>query len=209
MIGTFHEHRIWDIVLSKKCYILAGPNGAGKTTFANEFLPIEAGCLNFINADLIAQGLSPFQPSKLAIEAGRLMIQQINNCVTNKESFAIETTFSGKGYYRKIIHWKNQGYEIIIFFLKLPSVEIAIERVKLRVAKGGHNIPEEVIHRRYYSGLRNLFEIYIPICDYWMLFNNSVSPSEIIAEGYKDKEYDINNFSSFTTIKKLAGYDKK
>jgi len=182
VIGTFHEHRIWDIVLSKKCYILAGPNGAGKTTFANEFLPIEAGCLNFINADLIAQGLSPFQPSKLAIEAGRLMIQQINNCVTNKESFAIETTFSGKGYYRKIIHWKNQGYEIIIFFLKLPSVEIAIERVKLRVAKGGHNIPEIDIRRRFERGWNNFNMLYKQLADSWIVFDTSGDMPVVVDE---------------------------
>jgi predicted ABC-type ATPase len=109
-----------------KCYILAGPNGAGKTTFANEFLPVEAECLNFINADLIAHGLSPFQPEKMAIEAGRLMIDRIAECIRNKESFAFETTLSGKGYIPKIKSWKHIGYEIIIYFLRLPSEEFAI-----------------------------------------------------------------------------------
>ena len=123
--------------MTKKCYILAGPNGAGKTTFASEFLPIEVECLNFVNADLIAQGLSPFQPAKMAVEAGRLMIQHINDCVRKNESFAFETTLSGKGYIKKINEWKKQGYEIIIYFFNLPSVEFAIERVKLRVAQGG------------------------------------------------------------------------
>ena len=115
----------------KKCYIIAGPNGAGKTTFANEFLPVEAECLNFINADLIAQGLSPFQPSKVAVEAGRLMIQHINNCIKRNEPFAFETTLSGKGYIKKIEDWKAKQYEIIIYYLKVPSVEFATERVKL------------------------------------------------------------------------------
>jgi len=122
--------------LEKKCYIIAGPNGAGKTTFATEFLPIEAECLNFINADLIAQGLAPFKPDKIAIEAMRIMIQHIDEC------FAFETTFSGKGYVNKIKNWKIRKYEIIIYYLRLPSVEFAIERVKLRVAQGGHNVPE-------------------------------------------------------------------
>jgi len=135
--------------LKKQCHIIAGPNGAGKTTFANEFLPIEAECLNFINADLIAQGLSPFQPNKMAIEAGRLMIHRINQCVKKSESFAFETTLSGKGYINKIRDWKTKQYEIIIYYLKIPSVEFAIERVKLRVAQGGHNVPEQDIMRRF------------------------------------------------------------
>jgi predicted ABC-type ATPase len=168
--------------LTKKCYILAGPNGAGKTAFANEFLPIEAECLNFINADLIAQGLSPFQPSKMAIEAGRLMIQQINNCVRKSESFAIETTLSGKGYYKKIIGWKTQGYEIIIYFLKLPSVEIAMERVKLRVAKGGHNIPERDIRRRFEKGWPNFNMLYKPLADSWTVFDTSGDMPVVIDE---------------------------
>ena len=156
-----------------KCYILAGPNGAGKTTFANEFLPIEAECLNFINADLIAQGLSPFQPTKMAIEAGRLMIKQINDCAKKNESFAFEATLSGKGYCKKIKEWKNQGYEIIIYFLKLPSVEFAIERVKLRVAKGGHNVPEKDIRRRFERSWDNFNTLYKPLADSWVIFDTS------------------------------------
>ncbi len=160
-------------LLDKKCYILAGPNGAGKTTFANEFLPIEAECLNFINADLIAQGLSPFQPEKMAIEAGRLMIKQINDYVRNSESFAFETTLSGKGYVKRIKEWKNQGYEVIIYFLKLPSVEFAIERVKLRVTKGGHNIPEKDIRRRYERSWDNFNKFYKSLADSWVVFDTS------------------------------------
>jgi len=110
------------------------------------------------------------------------MIQQINNCVTNKESFAIETTFSGKGYYRKIIHWKNQGYEIIIFFLKLPSVEIAIERVKLRVAKGGHNIPEIDIRRRFERGWNNFNMLYKQLADSWIVFDTSGDMPVVVDE---------------------------
>ncbi|MCK5229624.1 MAG: Zeta toxin family protein [Desulfobulbaceae bacterium] len=168
--------------MAKKCYILAGPNGAGKTTFANEFLPIEAECLNFINADLIAQGLSPFQPAKMAVGAGRLMIQHINNCVRKNESFAFETTLSGKGYYKKIIEWKKQQYEIIIYFFNLPSVEFAIERVKLRVAKGEHNVPEHDIRRRFGRSWNNFNTLYKPLANSWAIFDTSGDLPVIIDE---------------------------
>lgn len=168
--------------MTKKCYILAGPNGAGKTTFASEFLPIEVECLNFVNADLIAQGLSPFQPTKMAVEAGRLMIQHINDCVRKNESFAFETTLSGKGYNKKISEWKKQGYEIIIYYFKLPSVEFAIERVKLRVAQGGHNVPEQDIRRRYERSWNNFNTLYKSLVDSWIIFDTSGSLPVIIDE---------------------------
>jgi predicted ABC-type ATPase len=168
--------------LKKQCYIIAGPNGAGKTTFANEFLPIEAECLNFINADLIAQGLSPFQPNKMAIEAGKLMIHHINQCVKRSESFAFETTLSGKGYINKIRDWKTKQYEIIIYYLKIPSVEFAIERVKLRVAQGGHNVPEQDIMRRFERSWINFQQIYKPLADSWIVFDTSGSQSVILDE---------------------------
>jgi len=168
--------------MDKKCYILGGPNGAGKTTFANEFLPIEAECLNFINADLIAQGLAPFQPAKKALEAGRIMIKQIDDCVSKNESFAFETTLSGKGYIRKINEWKRQDYEIIIYFLKIPSVEFAIERVKLRVARGGHNIPEQDIRRRFDRGWANFNNYYKLLSNSWIIFDTSGSVPVIIEE---------------------------
>ena len=159
--------------MEKKCYIIAGPNGSGKTTFANEFLPVEAECLNFINADLIAQGLSPFQPTKMGVEAGRLMIQHIDECVRKNESFAFETTLSGKGYEKKIQRWKKQGYEIILYFLKLPSVDIALERVKLRVAQGGHDVPEIDIRRRFDRSWDNFEKIYKSLVDSWIVFDTS------------------------------------
>jgi predicted ABC-type ATPase len=168
--------------LKKKCYILAGPNGAGKTTFANEFLPIEAECLNFINADLIAKGLSPFQPEKMAIEAGRLLIERIAECIRKNESFAFETTLSGKGYIKQIEDWKKIGYEIIIYFLKLPTVEFAMERVKLRVSRGGHNVPEEDIRRRFQRGLVNFNMFYKQLADSWIVFDTSAKTLAIIDE---------------------------
>ncbi len=168
--------------MQKKCYIIAGPNGAGKTTFANEFLPIEAECLNFINADLIAKGLSPFQPEKVAIQAGKLMIQQMNEFVNKNQSFAFETTFSGKEYAEKIRSWKSQNYEVIIYYLKLPSVNLAIERVKLRVAQGGHNVPENVIRRRYERSWENFQHIYKQLADSWTIFDTSGKIPVILEE---------------------------
>ncbi len=168
--------------MKNKCYIIAGPNGAGKTTFANEFLPIEAECLNFINADLIAQGLSPFQPDKMAIEAGRLMIQNINECVKKNESFAFETTLSGKGYINKIKNWKTKQYEIIIYYLKVPTVKFAIERVKLRVSQGGHNVPEQDIIRRFERSWINFQLIYKPLADSWIVFDTSGNQPVILDE---------------------------
>ncbi|MFH2060282.1 MAG: zeta toxin family protein [Pseudomonadota bacterium] len=157
----------------KKCYIIAGPNGAGKTTFANEFLPIEGECLNFINADLIAKGLSPFQPDKVALKAGKLMVQQMNELASKGKSFAVETTFSSKDYISRINNWKLLGYYIIVYYLKLQSVELAIERVKLRVSKGGHNITEDVIRRRYGRSWLNFQQIYKHLADVWTVFDNS------------------------------------
>ena len=168
--------------MDKKCYIIAGPNGAGKTTFATEFLPIEAECINFINADLIAQGLSPFKPDKIAIEAMRIMIQHINECEKKNESFAFETTFSGKGYVKKIKDLKIRNYEIIIYYLKLPSVEFAIERVKLRVTRGGHNVPEQVIRRRFERSLVNFEKLYKPLADSWIVYDTSGNIPVIIDE---------------------------
>ena len=168
--------------MQKKCYIIAGPNGAGKTTFANEFLPIEAECLNFINADLIAKGLSPFQPEKVAIQAGKLMIQQMNEFLKKNQSFAFETTFSGKEYAEKIRNWKSQNYEVIIYYLKLPSVDLAIERVKLRVSQGGHNVPENVIRRRYDRSWENFQHIYKRLADSWTVFDTSGKVPVILEE---------------------------
>jgi predicted ABC-type ATPase len=153
--------------------IIAGPNGAGKTTFAREFLPQEAGCLTFINADLIAQGLSPFQPEEAAVRAARLMLEMIGECVKREESFAIETTLSGRSYARMIPRWKQAGYQVALFFLQLPSAELAVARVADRVAQGGHHIPESVIRRRFDAGIKNFHQIYIPLVNVWRLYDNS------------------------------------
>lgn len=157
----------------KKIIIIAGPNGAGKTTFAREFLPKEAGCLLFVNADLIAAGLSPFDPGIVEIRAGRLMLEEIRSHVRKGESFAFETTLSGRRFARMIPKWQEIGYRVKLVFLRLASVDIAIKRVQVRVRQGGHNIPKEVIRRRYEAGWDNFQKIYKNLVDAWIIFDNS------------------------------------
>lgn len=155
--------------------IIAGPNGAGKTTFAREFLPNEAGCPVFVNADLIAAGLAPFAPESAAIQAGRLMLQELDRHFASRTSFAFETTLSGRGYLRQIERWQAAGYRVKLIFLQLASAEEAIARVAQRVRQGGHNIPESVIRRRFIAGLENFERCYAPIVDAWALYDNSGS----------------------------------
>ncbi len=155
---------------------------AGKTTFAREYLPNEADCPIFVNADLIAEGLSPFQPGSMAIRAGRLMLGQINEHAKMGESFAFETTLSGRGYARLIPRWQGQGYQIKLFFLRLPTAEMAIARVKQRVREGGHDVPEAVIRRRFHSGWRNFENIYRDLADEWVLYDNSGVQPLVLAE---------------------------
>lgn len=165
----------------KKIFIIAGPNGAGKTTFASEFLPDEAGCLQFVNADLIAAGLSPFAPEAAAFQAGRLMLTQIVDHVAHGRSFALETTLSGLGYARQIPHWRALGYAVSLHFLALPNPEVAIERVAQRVRQGGHNIPEAVIRRRFASGKANLAR-YCALVDDWDVYDNSGAQPVLMSE---------------------------
>ncbi len=159
--------------MGKKIIIIAGPNGAGKTSFARTFLPKEAQCLRFINADLIAAGLSPFAPDVAAIKAGRIMLEEIAECVRREESFAYETTLSGLGYLTHIQQWRAQGFWVSLYFLALPNVEIAIARVAERVRQGGHNIPEPIIRRRFAAGLRNFEQHYKAEVDAWAKYNNT------------------------------------
>jgi predicted ABC-type ATPase len=159
--------------MTKKIIIIAGPNGAGKTTFARSFLPAEARCPRFINADLIAAGLSPFAPEAAAIKAGRLMLHEIAHCAAHDESFAFETTLSGLAYVRHIQKWRGLGYHVSLFFLALPSADIAVARVTERVKQGGHHIPEDVIRRRFVAGKRNFETHYRNAVDAWAWYDNS------------------------------------
>ncbi len=146
--------------MQPRIIIVAGPNGAGKTTFAREFLPREAGCPVFLNADLIAAGLSPFDPDRAAIQAGRLMLQAIGDQLQRLESFSFETTLSGRGYARQIPQWQRKGYRVDILFLSLPSADLAVHRVASRVMQGGHDIPEATIRRRFAAGVRLFRTLY-------------------------------------------------
>jgi len=167
----------------KKVIIIAGPNGAGKTTFASEFLPNEAACSVFINADLIAAGLSPINPEIAAIAAGRLMIKQIADHAKRGQSFAFETTLSGRSYIRQIREWRNDGFLVVLLFLRLESPEQAIARVAERVKQGGHSIPEDVIRRRFAAGLKNFESLYRNEVNFWRLYNNSGDIPKTIDEG--------------------------
>lgn len=163
--------------------IIAGPNGAGKTTFARQFLIEEGDCPTFINADLIAEGLSPFRPEIMAVEASRLMLEHVRRGVANLEDFAVETTLAGRAYLGYIKQWRELGYQVKLLFLELPSAEIAIQRVRQRVAQGGHDVPNEVLRRRFRKGLENFHTIYSSMVDSWLLYDASQWPPVLIAEG--------------------------
>ena len=169
--------------LQKRIVIIAGPNGAGKTTFAREFLPKEADCPGFINVDLIAAGLSPFDPDRASMRAGRLVLQEIGRRVRVGESFAFETTLSGRHFARLIPEWRNVGYHVKLIFLSLPSANLAVARVTSRVAQGGHFVPEPVMRRRFDIGLRNFESIYRVLVSSWALYDNSGSVPIPVAAG--------------------------
>lgn len=162
-------------------YVIAGPNGAGKTTFATEFLPDFVDCQEFLNADLIAAGLSPFFPESQNVRAGRLLLERINELRDERRDFGFETTLSGRSYARLLHEMQQQGYRVILFFLWLPNADIAVSRVANRVRQGGHNVPEADIRRRYVSGQRNLFQLYRPVVNAWWLYDASRLPPSLIA----------------------------
>ena len=168
--------------VNKKIIIIAGPNGAGKTTFAKSFLPLEAHTLRFINADLIAAGLAPFDPESISFKAARLMLNELDEHTKAGESFAFETTLSGAHYLKRIEEWRNFGYDVKLWFIALSSPELAISRVAERVALGGHNIPEDVIRRRYQAGVENLSK-YQKVVKSWVLLNGDKTPPEQIDQG--------------------------
>ena len=181
-----------------KLYIISGCNGAGKTTASYTVLPDLLECREFVNADEIARGLSPFNPESVAIEAGRLMLGRIEELLAGHTDFAFETTLATRSYTSLVRRAQQQGYHVYLLYFWLETPELAIDRVKMRVATGGHNIAEDVIRRRYKSGIKNLFNLYLPICDYWMIVNNSQAPFAIIvAKGgkeYAEAIYDLPTF---------------
>lgn len=166
----------------KKLYIIAGCNGAGKTTASFTILPEILDCREFVNADEIARGLSPFQPEKVAFEAGRIMLTRIKHLINSKQNFAFETTLATKSYVNLIKKAKEENYKILLLFLYLNSKDLAIQRVQTRVKDGGHSIPDDTIKRRYNRGLSNFFNLYLPVIDEWIFINNSGDHYQLIAE---------------------------
>lgn len=178
-------------------YVIAGCNGAGKTTASFTVLPEMLKCREFVNADEIAAGISPFNPEGVAIQAGRLMIDRIIHLLKEGVSFAFETTLSTRSYVKLIQQAQRRGYFVSLIFFSLQTPEQAVKRVAKRVSQGGHNIPIDVIYRRYRAGLSNLFKLYLPVVDYWALYDNSVCPSDKIACGWKGKEPQVLNMELF------------
>jgi predicted ABC-type ATPase len=185
----------------KNLYIIAGCNGAGKTTASYTILPEIIACKEFVNADEIAKGLSPFQPDKVAFEAGRIMLNRINDLLKSNESFAFETTLSTLSYKTKILEAQQNGYTTTLLFFWLQNVELAKERVKIRVSEGGHNIEPEIIERRYFRGIVNLFDIYLPIVDGALIFDNSLGKHELLAQKTVDGQLTIINELKFNQLK--------
>jgi predicted ABC-type ATPase len=155
-----------------KVIIIAGPNGAGKTTFAKSYLPVEAGVIQFVNADMIAAGISPFDPTSANVAAGRVMLERLRDLVEDQRDFALETTLSGRWLAKQILDWKCVGYEVELYYLRLSTVEVSLERIEQRVKNGGHNIPEEVARRRFDRSLGLLEELYKNLVDVWSVWNN-------------------------------------
>jgi predicted ABC-type ATPase len=189
----------------KNLYIISGCNGAGKTTASYSVLPKLLDCKQFVNADEIAKGLSPFCPESVAIQAGKLMLLRIEELLSADETFSIETTLATRSYSELVKRAQEKGYKVTLLYFWLSSPELAVERVARRVREGGHNIPKDVIYRRYEKGLKNLFNIFIPIVDSWMIVDNGVEPREIIAKGTKNEMKTFNDFK----LDKIKNYGRQ
>ena len=183
-------------------YVIAGCNGAGKTTASFTVLPEMLNCREFVNADEIAAGISPFNPEGVAIQAGRLMIDRIIQLLKDGETFAFETTLATRSYVKLIQQAKKRGYFVTLLFFSLSTSEQAQRRVAQRVSMGGHNIPSDVIVRRYEAGLQNLFQLYMPICDYWTLYDNSNCPAVRIASGFGTERIEVFDKERYQTLYK-------
>ena len=183
-------------------YIISGCNGAGKTTASFTILPEMLDCKEFVNADEIAKGLSPFQPESVSFQAGRIMIERINELLNSGVDFAFETTLTTLSYVNTIKEAKLKGYSVTLLYFWLNDVNLALDRVKTRVSEGGHNIPAETIRRRYFRGIYNLTNKFIGLCDYWIVINNSSQPFTFVAEGLGDAEIKIHDEIVWQQIKK-------
>ena len=189
----------------KNLYIISGCNGAGKTTASFNILPDLLNCKEFVNADEIARGLSPFQPEKVSIEAGRLMLKRIDELIRSNQDFSFETTLSTKSFVNTIHNAKSKGYYVTLIFFWLESIELAKDRVQKRVSEGGHNIEPNVIERRYKAGIKNLFKLYFDIVDSLLIYDNSKAKSELIAEKEIENElFTVHNSQKFNALKKIS-----
>lgn len=188
-------------IMSKNLYIISGCNGAGKTTASYTVLPEILQCKEFVNADEIAKGLSPFNPENAAIEAGRIMLSRIDELLNKNETFSIETTLATKSYINLVKKAQNRGYKVYLIFFWLETPELAIQRVAERVSKGGHNIPIEIIQRRYVNGIINLFNIFMKEVDIWAIYDNSKNPRAFIAKGGKNIDFKIFSEITYNKIK--------
>lgn len=193
----------------KNLYIIAGCNGAGKTTASFTVLPEMLNCPEFVNADEIAKGLSPFHPESVAVQAGKLMIERMLQLLKDGETFALETTLSTRSYVKLVQQAQRNGYYVTLIFFSLASPEQAVRRVAQRVTQGGHNIPTDVIYRRYARGLKNLFQLYIQAVDYWVMYDNSDSPTKKIAYGWKDGHKTILEDETWNRFRKLYDTDEE
>lgn len=185
------------------CYIIAGPNGAGKTTFALRYLPQMAGCSNFVNADLIAHGLSPFDSLSAQYEAGRLFLREIHSNVTKRADFAFETTLAGRSQINLLKKLRRDGWQVVLFFLWIPSADFSKSRVRERFKQGGHNIADDVIYRRYPRIMHNLIKIYLPLCDKVLCYDNS-SPKPVLILEQDSRGKRILDQNIYTSILRCA-----
>ena len=190
-------------------YIIAGCNGAGKTTASYTVLPELLNCNEFVNADNIAAGLSPFNPESVALEAGRIMLQRIDELLSREVDFAFETTLSTRSYVSLVKRAQQSGYEVTLLFFWLSSPQMAMERVAKRVSRGGHNIPIDVIERRYYRGIRNLVYLYIPICDKWLIANNTDLGPVLVAQNADEFKINVITPNVWEVILSQANDNKK
>ena len=190
--------------MDKNLYIIGGCNGAGKTTASYTILPEILDCKEFVNADEIARGLSPFNPNSMAIEAGKLMLKRIKELLGRDESFAIETTLATRSYVNLVHQAQAKGYKVTLVFFWLHTPELALQRIAERVKKGGHDIPNTTARRRYIAGINNLFNLYAPDVDCWMIYDNSDNPRIAVAHGGRFATTEVLNESLFTKIKEYV-----